>query len=329
MLISVGERISCSLCAMAIHDLGHEAISLTGSQAGIVTDTAHGKAKIVDIRARRIHEALDAERIVLVAGFQGVSTDFDITTLGRGGSDTTAVALAAALGAEACEIYTDVDGVHTADPRVVPGARKLHAVSYEEMLEMAASGARVLQLRSVEFARSHDVKLHVRSSFSEAEGTWIREEDKRMLEKALISGVTHSVEETIYRVEGVSAARLFQALADAHVNVDTMVQSGDEIVFSAPDRSETDAALDGLGVQWSSRDDLGQVSIIGAGMRSHPGVAAKAFATLEELGIKTELVSTSPIKIGFFVSRGKVDEAVRALHEVFELDSAEAVRAHD
>ncbi len=192
MLISVGERISCSLCAMAIHDLGHEAISLTGSQAGIVTDTAHGKAKIVDIRARRIHEALDAERIVLVAGFQGVSTDYDITTLGRGGSDTTAVALAAALGAEACEIYTDVDGVHTADPRVVPNARKLHAVSYEEMLEMAASGARVLQLRSVEFARNHEVKLHVRSSFSEADGTWIRKEDARMLEKALISGVTHT-----------------------------------------------------------------------------------------------------------------------------------------
>ena len=329
MLISVGERISCSLCAMAIHDLGHEAISLTGSQAGIVTDTAHGKAKIVDIRARRIHEALDAERIVLVAGFQGVSTDFDITTLGRGGSDTTAVALAAALGAEACEIYTDVDGVHTADPRVVPNARKLHAVTYEEMLEMAASGARVLQLRSVEFARNHDNKLHVRSSFSEAEGTWIREEDKRMLEKALISGVTHSSEETIYRVEGVSAARLFQALADARVNVDTVVQAGDEIVFSAPDRSETDAVLDELDLQWSSRDDLGQVSIIGAGMRSHPGVAAKAFATLEELGIKTELVSTSPIKIGFFVSRGKVEEAVRALHEAFELDSSEALRAHD
>ena len=204
MLISVGERISCSLCAMAIHDLGHEAISLTGSQAGIVTDTAHGKAKIVDIRARRIHEALDAERIVLVAGFQGVSTDYDITTLGRGGSDTTAVALAAALGAEACEIYTDVDGVHTADPRVVPNARKLHAVSYEEMLEMAASGARVLQLRSVEFARNHEVKLHVRSSFSEADGTWIRKEDARMLEKALISGVTHTLEETVYRVEGVA-----------------------------------------------------------------------------------------------------------------------------
>jgi aspartate kinase len=328
MLISVGERISCSLCAMAIHDLGHEAISLTGSQAGIVTDTAHGKAKIVDIRARRIHEALDADKIVLVAGFQGVSTDYDITTLGRGGSDTTAVALAAALGAEACEIYTDVDGVHTADPRVVSTARKLHAVSYEEMLEMAASGARVLQLRSVEFARNHDVKLHVRSSFSEAGGTWIREEDERMLEKALISGVTHRVEEAVYRVEGVGTARLFEALAVAGVNVDTVVQTGPEIVFSAPDRAETEAALDGLGVPWSAREDLGQVSVVGAGMKSHPGVAAKVFATLEALGIEPQIVTTSPIKIACFVAREKVEPAVEALHAAFELDRPEAVRAH-
>ena len=328
MLISVGERISCSLCAMAIHDLGHEAISLTGSQAGIVTDTAHGKAKIVDIRARRIHEALDAEKIVLVAGFQGVSTDYDITTLGRGGSDTTAVALAAALGAEACEIYTDVDGVHTADPRIVPAAKKLHAVSYEEMLEMAASGARVLQLRSVEFARNHDVKLHVRSSFSEAGGTWIREEDERMLEKALISGVTHRVEETVYRVEGVGTARLFEALAEAGVNVDTVVQTGPEIVFSAPDRAETEAALDGLGVRWSAREDLGQVSIVGAGMKSHPGVAAKAFATLEALGAQPQIVTTSPIKITCFVAREQVEPAVEALHAAFELERPEAVRAH-
>src|SRR5918992_2788431 len=209
MLISVGERISCALVAMAISDLGLNAISLTGSQAGIVTDTGHGKAKIVEVRARRIHEALDDEKIVLVAGFQGVSTDYDITTLGRGGSDTTAVALAAALGAEACEIYTDVDGVLTADPRVVPDARKLHAVSYEEMLELAAGGAKVLQLRSVEIARGHGVKLHVRSSFSDEAGTWIREEDERMLEKALISGVTHTVEERVYRVSGISAAKLF------------------------------------------------------------------------------------------------------------------------
>ena len=226
MLISVGERVSCALTAMAIHDLGHQAISLTGSQAGIVTDTVHGKAKIVDVRARRIHEALDADRIVLVAGFQGVSTDYDVTTLGRGGSNLTAVALAAALGAEACEMYTDVEGIFTADPRVVPEARKLHAVSYEEMLELAASGAKVLQLRSVEFARNHGVKLHVRSSFSDADGTWIREEDERMLEKAIISGVTHTVEEAVYRVEGAKAAALFQALADAGASVDTIIQTG-------------------------------------------------------------------------------------------------------
>jgi aspartate kinase len=328
MLISVGERISCSLCAMAIHDLGHEAISLTGSQAGIVTDTAHGKAKIVDIRANRIHEALDKERIVLVAGFQGVSTDFDITTLGRGGSDTTAVALAAALGADACEIYTDVDGVHTADPRIVPSARKLHAVSYGEMLEMAASGARVLQLRSVEFARNHDVKLHVRSSFSEADGTWIREEDERMLEKALISGVTHKAAETVYRVEGVSAARLFEALAEAGVNVDTVIQTGPEIVFSADEGREAEDALGSLGVEWSAREDLGQVSVVGAGMRSHPGVAAKMFSALEELGIQPAIVTTSPIKIGCFVAREQVKPAVKALHAAFELERPEAERPH-
>ena len=235
MLISVGERISCALAAMAIHDLGHEAISLTGSQAGIVTDTVHGKAKIVDVRARRIHEALDQDRIVLVAGFQGVSADsFDVTTLGRGGSDTTAVALAAALGARVCEVYTDVEGVYSADPRLVPDARKLDLLSFEEMLEMASSGARVMATRSIEVARSHNVTLHVRSTFSDAEGTWIREEDETMLEKALISGVVHQREETVYRVEGATPARLFGALADAGINVDTIVQTGPEIVFSAP-----------------------------------------------------------------------------------------------
>jgi aspartate kinase len=330
MLISVGERISCALAAMAIHDLGHEAISLTGSQAGIVTDTMHGKAKIVDVRARRIHEALDEHRIVLVAGFQGVSTDFDITTLGRGGSDTTAAALAAALGAESCEIYTDVDGVYTADPRLVPQARKLHAVSYEEMLELAASGAKVLQLRCVEFARNHDVRLHVRATFSEADGTWIGEEDERMLEKAMIAGVTHTLEETLYRVEGVAAAELFSALADAGVNVDTIVQTGPEIIFSAPveDRGDVTAALDTLGVRWSANDELGKVSVIGAGMKSHPGVAAKMFATLAELGINSDVVTTSPIKIACHVPTGDVERAVRALHEAFELDSPEAERTH-
>jgi aspartate kinase len=331
MLISVGERISCALAAMAIHDLGHEAISLTGSQAGIVTDTVHGRAKIVDVRARRIHEALDEDRIVLVAGFQGVSTAFDVTTLGRGGSNLTAVALAAALGADACEMYTDVEGVFTADPRLVPSARKLHAVSYEEMLELAASGAKVLQLRSVELARSHGVKLHVRSSFSDAPGTWIREEDERMLEKAIISGVTHSLEEAVYRVQGVSPARLFGSLSDAGVSVDTIVQTGPEIVFSGPtsDARDTAAALERLDVSWSSRDDLGKVSVIGAGMKTHPGVAGRTFATLGELGIDPEIVSTSPIKIACFVDRGRVEDAVRALHAAFELDAEEAVRAHE
>jgi aspartate kinase len=330
MLISVGERISCALVAMAIADLGLDAISLTGSQAGIVTDTVHGKAKIVEVRAHRIHEALDSDRIVLVAGFQGVSTDYDITTLGRGGSDTTAVALAAALGADACEIYTDVDGVFTADPRLVPGARKLHAVSYEEMLEMAASGAKVLALRSVEFARNHGVKLHVRSTFTGEDGTWITEEDERMLEKAMISGVTHTLEEAVYRVSGADRAELFDALAGASVSVDTIIQTGDDIVFSAPieDRAGTEAALARLDANWKERDDLGKVSVVGAGMKSHPGIAARTFATLRDLGVEPDLVATSPIKIAFYVPQEDVERTVVALHEAFELSSAEAERSH-
>ena len=330
MLISVGERISGALAEMAVHDLGYEAVSLTGSQAGIVTDTTHTKAKIADIRPRRIHEALDDGKIVLVAGFQGVSTVQEITTLGRGGSDATAVALAAALGADACEIYTDVEGVFTADPRVVPEARKLHAVSYEEMLEMAASGAKVMMLRSVELARNYGVVLHVRSTFTGVEGTWIGEEDERMLEKAMISGVTKTLEETLYRVEGISPARLFAAMAAASVNVDTILQTADDLVFSAPveDRADAGRALDALGVTWSARDDLGKVSLIGAGMKSHPGVAAKAFATLAEHGIAPQIVNTSPIKIACFVGRDDVDRAVRALHAAFELDRPGAERAH-
>ncbi len=330
VLISSGERMACALMEMAIHDLGREVISLTGSQAGIVTDTVHTKAKIVEVRAARIHEALDQGRIVLVAGFQGVSTGQEITTLGRGGSDTTAVALAAAIGAEACEIYTDVEGVFTADPRIVPEARKLHAVSYEEMLELAASGAKVLQLRSVEFARNHAVMLHVRSTFSDEHGTWVREEDERMLEKAMISGVTHTLDETVYRVEGATAAELFSAVAAAHVNVDTILQAGPEIVFSAPveDRSATTQTLDRLGVTWSARDDLGKVSLIGAGMKTHPGIAARAFAALAEEGIEPEVVSTSPIKIACHVAREEVERAVQALHRAFELDAPEAERTH-
>ena len=330
MLMSVGERVSCALAAMAISDLSQDAISLTGSQAGIVTDTVHGKAKIVEVRARRIHEALDQDRIVLVAGFQGVSTEFDITTLGRGGSDTTAVALAAALGADACEIYTDVDGVFTADPRAVANARKLHAVSYEEMLEMAASGAKVLQLRSVEFARNHGVKLHVRSTFTDEDGTWIREEDERMLEKAMISGVTHTLEEAVYTVRETNPADLFEALASASINVDTIIQIGSEIVFSAPleDRADTAATLERLGATWTERDDLGKVSIVGAGMKSHPGVAARTFGTLRNLGVDPRFVATSPIKIAFYVGHDDVERAVKALHETFDLSSPEAERQH-
>jgi aspartate kinase len=323
MLISVGERISCALAAMAIVDLGHEAISLTGSQAGIVTDTVHGKAKIVEVRAKRIHDALDAGRIVLVAGFQGISSEsLDVTTLGRGGTDLTAVVLAAALGADACEIYTDVEGVFTADPRIVPGARKLRAVSYDEMLEMAAAGAKVLQLRSAEFARNHDVRLHVRSTFADAEGTWITEEDDPMLEKAMISGVVHTREELVYRVAGIAAGPLFDALAGASVNVDTIVQiSAGEIVFSAPtdDRADVERTLGSLGADWSSRDDLGKVSVVGAGMKSHPGIAAKTFATLHEQGVEPAVVTTSPIKIACHIPTDDVEKAVRALHEAFDL----------
>lgn len=340
MLISVGERISCALAAMAIHDLGHEAISLTGSQAGIVTDTAHGKAKIVDIRAKRIHEALDEDKIVLVAGFQGVSTGQEITTLGRGGSDTTAVALAAALGAESCEIFTDVEGVFTADPRIVPGAYKLPAVSYEEMLEMSASGAKVMALRSVEFARNHGVRLHVRSTFSGAEGTWIQEEDQRMLEKAIISGVTHDTSEAKVTVIGVPdrpgiAARIFRALADAGVNIDMIVQNVSEngltdISFTLP---ETDlrtaepileAASRDVGAAGFTQDSgIAKVSLIGAGMRSHPGVAAEMFEALAENEINIEIISTSSIRISCVIRAADVERAVRAVHDRFQLAAAE------
>ena len=329
MLISVGERISCALAAMAIHDLGHDAISLTGSQAGIVTDNVHGKAKIVDVRARRIHEALGQEKIVLVAGFQGVSTDLDITTLGRGGSDTTAVALAAAIGATHCEIYTDVAGVFTADPRIVPGARKLHVVSYDEMLELSASGAKVLQLRSVEVARNYGVKLHVRSTFSPDEGTWVTEEDDRMLEKAIISGVAHTFDEAVYRVESGDRAELFATLADGAINVDTIIQvGGDEIVFSAPlpDQLETETALERVGASWERYDGLAKISLIGAGMKSHPGIAARTFAVLGDLDAQAQFIVTSPIKISFYVDGADAERTVVALHEAFDLSSADAER---
>ena len=337
MLLSTGERISCALCAMAINDLGHRAISLTGSQAGIVTDTTHTKARIIDVRANRIKEALDDDRIVLVAGFQGVSTSYDVTTLGRGGSDTTAVAVAAAVGAEVCEVYTDVAGVFTADPRIVSDARKLPIVSFEEMLEMAASGAKVLQLRALEYARTHGVRIHCRSSFEDGPGTVVVGEDETM-EHPLITAVTHSSEEARITLLGVpdrpgAAAAIFGALAEANCNVDTIIQNEPlgkgrdaEVSFtiSHEDLPAAERALEPvreqLGIAAVDADpEIGKVSIIGAGMRSHPGVAAKVFDTLAEKNINIEMITTSPIKISCVIRSGSVAEAVRALHQAFEL----------
>jgi aspartate kinase len=322
---------------MAINDLGHKAISLTGSQAGIVTDTSHTKARIIDVRAERISEALDEDMIVLVAGFQGVSTSRDVTTLGRGGSDTTAVALAAAVGAEVCEIYTDVSGVFSADPRIVKNARKLPLVSFEEMLEMAASGAKVLQLRSLEYARTHGVKIHCRSSFEDGPGTFVIGEDETM-EHPLITAVTHSTEEARITVVGVpdrpgAAAEIFEALADANVNVDTIVQNEPrtneedaEVSFTCAteDLRTAEATLASViqefgGAKLETDPEVGKVSIIGAGMRSHPGVAAKVFRVLADEEINIELINTSPIKITCLIRAGSVTQAVRALHGAFEL----------
>jgi aspartate kinase len=337
MLLSSGEQISCALCAMAINDLGHRAISLTGSQAGIVTDESHTRALILDVRADRIWEGLQEDSIVLVAGFQGVSsTARDVTTLGRGGSDTSAVAVAAALGAEVCEIYTDVAGVYSADPRIVPDARKLATVSFEEMLEMAASGAGVLQLRSVEYARNHGVRIHCRSSFEESPGTVVLAEGETM-EQPLITAVTHSTSEARVTLVGVpdepgAAARIFQALAEANVNVDMIVQNEPasaggraEISFTVPreDLRVARAAIEPLqGDAYgdlAAHDDMGKVSIIGAGMRSHPGVAAKVFAVLAQEGVNIDMISTSPIKISCVIARDRVERAVQVLHAAFEL----------
>ncbi len=348
MLLSTGERISCALCAMAIHDMGHNAISLTGSQAGIVTDSSHTRAKIIDVRADRIRTTLEEDRIVLVAGFQGVSTDnSDVTTLGRGGSDTTAVALAAALDASVCEIYTDVAGIFSADPRIVPDARKLPFASYEEMLEMSASGAKVLQLRSVEYARNNGVRIHCRSSFEDGPGTLVvseEESEKESVEQPFVTAVTHSDGEARVTLTGVRdepgvAGRIFTALAEAGINVDVIIQNepvGDnalaDLSFTV-DRSDLTAATDTVGALEVSQglraeEQIGKVSIVGAGMRSHPGVAAKVFEVLGGKGINIEMISTSPIKISCVISADRVPDAVRALHEAFEL-GADAVRAED
>ena len=350
MLLSTGERISCALCAMAIHDMGHKAISLTGSQAGIVTDSSHTKARIIDVRAERISAALDEDRIALVAGFQGVSTESrDVTTLGRGGSDTTAVALAAALEADVCEIYTDVAGVFSADPRIVPDARKIPFATFEETLEMAASGAKVLQLRSVEYARNHGVRIHCRSSFEDGPGTLVVSEDEtgqEPVENPFVTAVTHSVDEARVTLVGIRdepgvAGEIFNALAQAGINVDVIIQNepvGDDELADLSftiDRSELRTATDALealgdGISEGVRTDdrIGKVSIIGAGMRSHPGVAAKVFEVLGAEGINIEMISTSPIKISCVISAKRVPDAVRALHQAFDL-GADAVRPED
>jgi aspartate kinase len=341
MLLSAGERISMALLSMAIIELGREAVSFTGSQAGIVTDTTHGKARIVEVRARRVVEALDAGKIVIVAGFQGVSTAFDVTTLGRGGSDTTAVALAAALRADACEIYTDVKGVYTADPRIVPEARKLHAVSYEEMLELSASGAKVLMLRSVEYARNYGVRVHVRSSFEEEKGTWITKEDERM-EQAIISGIAHDTSEAKVTILGVPdqpgvAARVFRPLADEGVNVDMIVQNASsdgrtDIFFTLPkeDLRRATPILEGVASEVGARGvttdpDIAKVSLVGAGMKTHPGVAASMFDALADAGINIEIISTSSIRVSCVIRAGDVERAVRVIHDKFQL-SEEVVR---
>jgi len=350
MLLTAGERISMALVAMAISDLGLTARSFTGSQAGVITDSVHGKAKIIDVTPGRITEAIGQGHIVIVAGFQGVSQDTkEITTLGRGGTDTTAVALAAALRADVCEIYTDVDGVFTADPRIVPTARKLDRVTYEEMLELAASGAKVLHLRSVEYARRHDIPIHVRSSFSQLEGTVVtgsindsNETEEPAMEAPIIAGVAHDRSEAKITVVGVpdkvgEAARIFTALADAQINLDMIVQNVSAVATNLTDISftlpRTDAqtameALDALKEQIGFEnllydDKIGKVSLIGAGMRSHPGISAKFFAALAEARVNIEMISTSEIRISVVVDEVDVDAAVAATHTAFDLDADE------
>ncbi len=349
MLLTAGERISMALLAMAIANLGLEGRSFTGSQAGVITDATHGKARIIDITPGRIQAALDDGAIPIVAGFQGVSqTTKDITTLGRGASDTTAVALAAALGADYCEIYTDVDGVFTADPRLVPGAKRLPRISYEEMLEMAACGTKVLMLRCVEYARRYQIPIHVRSSFSSREGTWVTEAvppagesartEGETMEQAIISGVAQDRGEAKITVVGVpdkvgQAARIFRAIADASINIDMIVQNisaaatgRTDISFTLP-REDGHSGMTALGQlqdevgfeQLLYDDRIGKVSIVGAGMRSHPGVSARFFGALAQAGVNIEMISTSEIRISVVVDENDVGMAVSAVHAAFDL----------
>jgi aspartate kinase len=338
MLLTAGERISMALLSMAVNDLGVPAVSFTGSQAGIVTDTDHGRAKIIEVKGDRIREALAKGQVAIVAGFQGVSTAKEIVTLGRGASDLTAVALAAAFKADVCEIYTDVEGVYTADPRIVPNARRLARISFEEMLEMAATGGRVLAMRSVELARNHNVALHVRSSFTWAPGTWVVEEVP-MMEEAIISGVTHDVSEAKITIEQVPdrpgvAASVFRALADDGVNVDMIVQNVStaghtDISFTVPrsDLAKTAVVMEKVVVDTEARGyrsdaEVGRVSLVGAGMKTHPGVAAKMFEVLAEEGINIEMISTSTIRISCVLRDSDVESAVRTLHRAFNLEDA-------
>ncbi|MEV8559556.1 aspartate kinase [Streptomyces sp. NPDC051917] len=343
MLLTAGERISMALLAMAIKNLGHEAQSFTGSQAGVITDSVHNKARIIDVTPGRIRESLDKGNIAIVAGFQGVSQDKkDITTLGRGGSDTTAVALAAALDAEVCEIYTDVDGVFTADPRVVKRAKKIDWISFEDMLELAASGSKVLLHRCVEYARRYNIPIHVRSSFSGLQGTWVSSEpigDKKV-EQAIISGVAHDTSEAKITVVGVpdkpgEAAAIFRAIADAEINIDMVVQNVSaastgltDISFTLP-KTEGRKAIDALeksrsGIGFDSLrydDQIGKISLVGAGMKTNPGVTASFFEALSDAGVNIELISTSEIRISVVTRKDDVPEAVRAVHTAFGLDS--------
>ena len=336
MLLTAGERIAMALLAIAINARGCRAASYTGSQAGIITDTQHGKAKIVEIRPQRIQESLAAGNVVILAGFQGLSTNYDITTLGRGGSDTTAVAMAAALGAEVCEIYTDVDGVFTADPRLEPRARKLDHVSYEEMLELAAAGARVLQLRSVEYARRTNVKLHVRSSFGDADGTWIVEEEDAGMEQALIRGVALDDTEAKVTLDDVPdrpgiAAAIFKAVAAEGINVDMIVQNVSHdgrtdlsFTLGRADLPRLEVVLNGIveqigAVRYSADDAIAKLSLVGAGMKSHPGVAADMFDALAAEGINIEMISTSSIRVSCVIRATDAKRAVQVVHRRFGL----------
>ncbi|WP_416970547.1 aspartate kinase [Streptomyces sp. 4F14] len=349
MLLTAGERISMALLAMAIKNLGHEAQSFTGSQAGVITDSVHNKARIIDVTPGRIRESLDRGNIAIVAGFQGVSQDKkDITTLGRGGSDTTAVALAAALQAEVCEIYTDVDGVFTADPRVVKKARKIDWIHFQDMLELASSGSKVLLHRCVEYARRYDIPIHVRSSFSGLQGTWVSSEPlaaktqqgDQKVEQAIISGVAHDTSEAKITVVGVpdkpgEAAAIFRTISNAEINIDMIVQNVSaaatgltDISFTLP-KSEGRKAIDALernrsGIGFESLrydDQIGKISLVGAGMKTNPGVTADFFTALSDAGVNIELISTSEIRISVVTRADDVNEAVRAVHSAFGLDS--------